>query len=527
MMLQITNQAIMRILAVIAVLTMVAGTLPTTASAIVIESTCINVEENLLTNPSFESDVADANAAAGGFWEVFTSISGWTSSSEDGFEVWNNMFGGASNGSQNLELDVNAPTTVSQTIATVVGNVYKLSYAFAARPGKGASDNQLEVKVAGATAANHSADGTSDTSIVWSTYSTVFTATGATTLIEFADTGTGTAGEGTLLDNTHVCLVTDNAHTSVGGQKWNDTDNDGYWDEGEYGQDGVTITITDGGEFSQTTVTGKGGSYLFDEVPTGATYTVCEEIPTGAIQTHPTTADELESMVSCGSNGNGYQLTPSGEGEYGLDFGNYEADTYEIFGYVWDDTNENDSFESDETDLEGWTVQAKNTETNEVVSDETDASGRYSLNVTVGTWVVSQVVQDGWIQLSNADGDGTYTVVIVAPVEEVFTLAFPLNLFISVAQAANVPSYVGPKNFGNDSVPQSSSGSKSKKSSNSDNSDGDTTSGGSTPTGQVLGAATSILPVGAPKTGAGSTSALPTLPTLLAILTDKVARRTK
>lgn len=175
--------------------------------------------------------------------------------------------------------------------------------------------------------------------------------------------------------------------------------------------------------------------------------------------------------------------------------------------------------------------------TEEVIEDVTDASGRYSLYVPAGTWIIREIEQEGWDQLSTADGDGTYTVTVPTVVDMEVSVSFPLNLFFSVAHAADIPTYVGPKNFGNNFVGTpnngNSGGNGRKIELTNDNNDregeveGDSTS--NEPDGEVLGAATSTLPVGAPATGAGGTSPVSiSLPTLTAIMTSRTAySRTK
>ncbi|MFM2340099.1 MAG: hypothetical protein RLZZ360_735 [Candidatus Parcubacteria bacterium] len=69
---------------------------------------------------------------------------------------------------------------------------------------------------------------------------------------------------------------------TVSGYKWNDTDADGLWDEGEIAIPGWTITVTDG-EISTSTVTDEDGFYLFS-VPMGE-WTVSEEMREGWTQT--------------------------------------------------------------------------------------------------------------------------------------------------------------------------------------------------------------------------------------------------
>ncbi len=166
-------------------------------------SQCLSEAPNLLTNGSFEADQGLAN----GTWGIFANplVSGWTSSLSDGLEIWRNMAQNApSDGEQNAELDGNDATMIAQTIATVPGATYELSFDFAARSdASDAANNHIEAAVDGVSLVNESK---SDTS--WLKYGATFVAD-ASTDVSFVDLGTAQAsgGTGTLLDNTVLCLV--------------------------------------------------------------------------------------------------------------------------------------------------------------------------------------------------------------------------------------------------------------------------------------------------------------------------------
>ena len=203
-----------------------------------------------------------------------------------------------------------------------------------------------------------------------------------------------------------------------------------------------------------------------------------------------------------------------------------EVDTYEVYGFVWDDVDTDDTKEDGEANLEGWTVRAVNASNSEqVITDTTDAAGRYSLNVPAGTWIISQLTENGWTLLSvGTNGDGTYTVTVPVPVvRDGSELSF-LDRILPQALAAAFENVAGPFNFGNDEDRRggSSSGTRTNRSPSG------VVLGASTvtPNGVVLGAATTTMPVGAPNTGAGGTAQVTvTLPTILAVLAPKVVVR--
>lgn len=172
---------------------------------------------NLLVNGGFEAPVAPA-----GGWDEYDSGTpglGWN-------VAWNGVFAGApaiaklelhhgvngwvsEEGLQHAELDADwgynnnekASVKIWQTVNTVEGVDYVLSYAFSPRPGTGASENVLEVYINGNLVNTHGpVAGVGNTS--WNTYTVDFEGTGSD-VIEFRDAGTPNT-LGTLLDDVSV-----------------------------------------------------------------------------------------------------------------------------------------------------------------------------------------------------------------------------------------------------------------------------------------------------------------------------------
>lgn len=159
------------------------------------------IGKNLLTNGSFEDPLVTDTAN----YQIFAVVPGWGMSLPSGLEIWNSaLFGAASQGNQLAELDVNAPTTISQTITTVIGDEYTVSFDFSARPGTGPTNNAVNVYVKGTFVGQSSADGTFATSTAWTSHSFTFIASTTSTEVAFEDAGVANT-EGTLIDNTKVC----------------------------------------------------------------------------------------------------------------------------------------------------------------------------------------------------------------------------------------------------------------------------------------------------------------------------------
>lgn len=185
---------------------------------------------NLITNGSFETPVVTNPAK----WDVFptgTAGLGWTVNWASTTTTFNgqtrpvnallelqNKFSGwmAQDGNQYAELDSawggpnsglpgNAPALVSiyQNISTITGQKYKLTYFFSPRPGTGANENDVIVKINGQKVQEETASGTSLTQPNWMPFQVEFTATGSSTKIEFVGGGVAD-GLGNFLDNVKV-----------------------------------------------------------------------------------------------------------------------------------------------------------------------------------------------------------------------------------------------------------------------------------------------------------------------------------
>ena len=185
----------------------------------------------LLNNGSFETPVVTDPA----FWDIVASgtaswlanwinptgapatanlefqktgiIAGWAASSGDQWTELDSDWGGPSS-SQTGEA---GSVEISQTVSTVNGQVYKVSFDFSPRPGTTASENKVEVLVndvlVPAATVGPTAGGANT---AWTTQTFNFTATGASTKIAFRDAGTPNNSVGSLLDNTSMkCVAPD------------------------------------------------------------------------------------------------------------------------------------------------------------------------------------------------------------------------------------------------------------------------------------------------------------------------------
>lgn len=266
------------------------------------------VDVNLLANGGFESpEVTD-----GAGWDIFDSVLGWAI-------AWMNPTGAPAEASLELHAGVNgwlpvqgdqyaeldsdwqgpggtsgeaASVAITQTVPTIAGEDYSLSWSFSPRPNTAASQNVLEVLVNNVLVATNTAAGAANT--VWTPDNYVFEGTGAPVTITFRDAGISNS-EGTLLDNVSLNCRPDDGGNNGGdedtyrleGYVWNDDNRNTEWeveseDYNEFPLAGWTVRATDG-EDTYSTTTDEYGYYYFD-VPAG-TWTISQEVQTDWEQT--------------------------------------------------------------------------------------------------------------------------------------------------------------------------------------------------------------------------------------------------
>lgn len=182
--------------------------------------TC-NPEINLVQNGGFETpDVAT------GSYDIIPQSNPllkwfvvWTSPQDSGrlgLEIQDHVAGDPAEGAQHAELDGDHPVTISQQLATVPGQTYVVNFKYSPRAGRNAADNTIKVKAGGsALGADLAVDGSANSNTVWLPYTRTFVATGASTLLEFADTGTDTSFGG-YLDDVSVSCVPDQTSCPAG-----------------------------------------------------------------------------------------------------------------------------------------------------------------------------------------------------------------------------------------------------------------------------------------------------------------------
>lgn len=161
---------------------------------------CLTMAGNLVLNCSFENPMPTGN----GVVYPFAPVDHWLSTGNEStgiFERWTFYDGfAARDGGSHLELNVNSPTSIYQSLATVAGQQYTVGFSAANRPGSGFSlinvyMNNVLFFSTGQIVAPYQ----------WQDFSTSFVASGATT-VRFEGAGNG-GSYGDFIDNVSVASV--------------------------------------------------------------------------------------------------------------------------------------------------------------------------------------------------------------------------------------------------------------------------------------------------------------------------------
>lgn len=164
---------------------------------------------NLLTNGSFE-DVgmaAGTQLQANGTWQIYSQLPGW-SGGANGIEVRNNVEGRAQDGFNFVELDTNQNSIALQSLNTIAGAIYNLSFYFAPRPStsnRAANTNNIDVFWNGTLLST--VGGTNATrNHTWQRYDFSVAGTGGMDALKFQASGTSDSYGGSL-DNVSLTAV--------------------------------------------------------------------------------------------------------------------------------------------------------------------------------------------------------------------------------------------------------------------------------------------------------------------------------
>jgi len=170
------------------------------AAVLLASSTAFAAGSELVTNGSFES-----TQLSNGTWSLFTSLPGWSVAGGEGkVELRNNVAGSAQDGVMYAELDGNTNVSISQTLATTIGQVYTLSFWYSSRVNVALSSQGIQWDVGSLTGSVDTSGAVNTTgNNVWQNFTTTFVANSLSTTLSFAAIGKSDS-LGTSLDNVSV-----------------------------------------------------------------------------------------------------------------------------------------------------------------------------------------------------------------------------------------------------------------------------------------------------------------------------------
>jgi hypothetical protein len=174
---------------------------PSTASA-----QCASVVGNIVSNCSFETPTLGGSSPV----YPYATLDGWASTSGT-IERWVGTYEGisAKDGRAHIELNVNAPTSLHQYLATSVGATYSVSFWGLHRPGGGSQFSMINVLIDGNDIfSTGQFGGTTQTQKQWFNFTTSFVASSNNTKLEFMGMNNpGPTSYGNHLDDVSVVMT--------------------------------------------------------------------------------------------------------------------------------------------------------------------------------------------------------------------------------------------------------------------------------------------------------------------------------
>ncbi len=427
-------------------------------------------DANLLANGSFETPEVSDPAK----WDIFSAGTSWTTTWVDGailttpqLELHRGVNGWLPFvGEQYAELDSDqggpssnvtgepASVRIAQTVATIPGATYELSYRFSPRPDSvSATENVLKSYIDGVLD-TVTGDGSAMTNTEWELHSRTFTAD-ASTDIAFEDGGTSNS-VGTFLDDVclikiadpepEVCEVTivSDTNTTVVEKDgafakllsfvhpgWTAAITGASW---IWGDDPVAPPVNGVSQTFERKF-GWNGPVTSATLYIAADNTFDAEINGSTAGTDltefnykaPAKSYDVTSLINDGNNeivievgnlpsssdpaanpaGLLYKLVVTGT-DAECDVPYEEEETYIIDGYKWNDENPDGEWDEEVEDgIQGWVIKVTNGE--DTLSTTTDSTGYYWFEVPAGTWTVSEIQQSGWTQTAPVGNTCVYS----------------------------------------------------------------------------------------------------------------------
>jgi hypothetical protein len=225
--------------------------------------------------------------------------------------------------------------------------------------------------------------------------------------------------DGLAADSATVTIIVLDLVATISGSVFNDSNVNGFWDGGEEGLYGVTVTLSNN-IISTVTTTNNWGDYSF-EVETPGTYTITETdllIPEPCIVFYSTTAIPGEGFVKIDANTLQGDITAEdieNQIHFGDNlFGDVEVvgSVLTITGVVWQDLDADGQRNNDEPGLVGSVVSLSSG-----LTQTTSSDGFFTLYAPTDTITVTCNYPDDYIPTNAIPGDAAiavdnYTIVV-------------------------------------------------------------------------------------------------------------------
>lgn len=180
---------------------MLSTSLRTLAVTLLLVTAAIPARADLIVNGGFEDLQRNPHT-----WGLYHQIPGWHAGEFEYIELQNRVAGAPYEGNQHVELDSTKPSSIFQNVATAAGQTYRLSFAFAGRPGTSLADeNVMRIYWNGHTVATLTAPHVTPN---WTVYTYDVVASSSSTLLGFGDVSQNLKNSyGVYLDDVRLSAV--------------------------------------------------------------------------------------------------------------------------------------------------------------------------------------------------------------------------------------------------------------------------------------------------------------------------------
>jgi hypothetical protein len=223
-------------------------------------------------------------------------------------------------------------------------------------------------------------------------------------------------------DNCDTATITveviEDVEETISGVKFNDLNGNGVRDENEPGLAGwlIYVDVNKNGQFDENepnTISGPDGSWTLTSIPLGELI-IREVIPAESkwVQTFPGVDANYQHTVTLSADQTitGILFGNATECALGIVTGESCNEVASITGFKWHDLDGDGSKDTDEPYMSNWTIFLDLNDSGALDADEpfqlTGQDGSFTFqDLQLGSYVVREVMKDGWLQTNPGRGD--------------------------------------------------------------------------------------------------------------------------